>query len=263
MRSPIFPLTLICLCSNIRGVGMCGEGFVSSSLLLSPSGLDFGKLSAVLTLNLPTCRHTAVLQRKQSVSLSAGHLRYFQRWWKILEQTWCQLEKNKVPSEVKKHTVSLSCSVVKLVYSISLANIPKTGTATADPLRWRQNNVNNRGNTKEKAYSFMALSCVDLMFLSPCVYVCLCVHASATKKKWNSLWEEKKAWFLIMRLLACPIYGNQHSPRGWKTRDAEEREAEAEEKINTALWNKKCGLFTLHWSDDAGETPHSAIKLRV
>lgn len=111
----------------------------------------------------------------------------------------------------------------------------------------------------------MALSCLDLMFLSPCVYVCLsvCVHASATKKKWNSLWEEKKAWFLIMRLLACPIYGNQHSPRGWKTRDAGEREAEAEEKINTALWNKKCGLFTLHWSDDAGETPHSAIKLRV
>lgn len=96
--------------------------------------------------------------------------------------------------------------------------------------------------------------------------VCLsvCVHASATKKKNETAYEKKrKAWFLIMRLLACPIYGNQHSPRGWKTRDAGEREAEAEEKINTALWNKKCGLFTLHWSDDAGETPHSAIKLRV
>lgn len=110
----------------------------------------------------------------------------------------------------------------------------------------------------------MVPSCVDLMFLSPSVYVCLSVFMPVPHgKKRNSLWEEKKAWFLIMRLLACPIYGNQHSPRGWKTWDAGEREAEAEEKINTALWNKKCGLFTLHWSDDAGETPHSAIKLRV
>lgn len=43
-------------------------------------------------------------------------------------------KKNKVPSEVKKHSVSLSSSVVQLVYSIRLANIPKTGTATVDPL---------------------------------------------------------------------------------------------------------------------------------
>lgn len=40
-------------------------------------------------------------------------------------------KKHKVPSEVKKHTVSYS--VVKLVYSVSLANIPKKGTV--DPLR--------------------------------------------------------------------------------------------------------------------------------
>lgn len=66
-----------------------------------------------------------------------------------------------------------------------------------------------------------------------------------------------------MGLLACPIYGNQHSPRGWKTQDAGQREAGAEEKINTAPWNKKCGLFTRHWSDDAGKTPRSAIKSRV
>lgn len=81
------------------------------------SGFSANCLPA-LTLNLPTCCHAAVLQRKQCVSLSAGHLRYFQRRWEILEQTRCQLEKkkkiNKVPSEVKKH----SCSVVKLVYSI-------------------------------------------------------------------------------------------------------------------------------------------------
>lgn len=57
----------------------CGEGFSSLSLLLSPLDLDFGKLSAALTPNLPTCRHTAILQSKQSVSLSAGHLGYFQR----------------------------------------------------------------------------------------------------------------------------------------------------------------------------------------
>lgn len=33
-------------------------------------------------------------------------------------------------------------------------------------------------------------------------------------------------------------------------------------KINTALWNKKWRLFTFHWSDDAGETPQSAVKLK-
>lgn len=42
----------------------------------------------------------------------------------------------------------------------------------------------------------MAPSCVDLMFLSPCVYVCLsvCAHASATKKekKKNETAYEKK-----------------------------------------------------------------------
>lgn len=109
----IFPLTLICLCSNISRLE-CGEGFSSLSLLLSPSGLDCGWLSAALTLNLPTCRHTAVLQSKQSVSLSAGHLGYFQRWWKILKQTRCQLErrKKKVPSEVKKHSEYLWVAVI-------------------------------------------------------------------------------------------------------------------------------------------------------
>lgn len=163
---------------------MCGEGFGASSLLLSLSRLDFSKLSAALTLNLPTCRDTAVLQCKQSVSLSAGHLRYFQRWWKNLEQTRCQLEKNKVPSEVRKHTASLSCSVVKLVYSISLTS--QTQAATVDPLSVDEERTRwTTQNKKETAYSFMALSCVDLMFLSPCVYVCLsvCVHASATKQK--------------------------------------------------------------------------------
>lgn len=104
-------------------------------------------------------------------------------------------KKNKVPSEVKKHTASLSCSVVKLVYSISLANIPKTATATADPLcRWRQNNVNNRGNKKETAFSFMVLSCVDLMFLSPCVYVCLsvCVFMPVPQRKNETAYEKKR-----------------------------------------------------------------------
>lgn len=30
----------------------------------------------------------------------------------------------------------------------------------------------------------------------------------------------RKHKFLIMRLLACPIYGNHFGPRGWKTQDA-------------------------------------------
>ena len=68
--------------------------------------------------------------------------------------------------------------------------------------------------------------------------------------------------FLIMRLLACPIYGNHFSPRGWKTQDAGKKESKSWRKINTAQWNKKCRLFTFHWSDDAGETPQTGIKLK-
>lgn len=68
--------------------------------------------------------------------------------------------------------------------------------------------------------------------------------------------------FLIMRLLACPIYGNHFGPRGWKTQDAGKKGSKSWRKINTALWNKKCRLFTFHWSDDAGETPQTGIKLR-
>lgn len=41
-------------------------------------------------------------------------------------------------------------------------------------------------------------------------------------------WDPKH--FLIMRLLACPIYGNHFSPRGWKTQDAGKGEAKAEER---------------------------------
>lgn len=65
-----------------------------------------------------------------------------------------------------------------------------------------------------------------------------------------------------MRLLACPIYGNHFGPRGWKTQHAGEKGSKSWRKINTALWNKKCRLFTFHWSDDAGETPQTGIKLK-
>lgn len=149
-------------------------------------------------------------------------------------------------------------------YSISLAHLRKAGHSygRSSGWKWRQQWEQERNNI----VLYGAALCRSDVLKSPCVCLPICVHASAIekeKKKRNSLWEEKKAWFLIMGLLACPIYGNQHSPRGWKTRNPGEREAKAEEKINTALWNKKCGLFTLHWSDDAGETPHSAIKLRL
>lgn len=46
------------------------------------------------------------------------------------------------------------------------------------------------------------------------------------------------------------------------TRCRGKRGSKSWRKINTALWNKKCGLFTFHWSDDAGETPQTGIKLR-
>lgn len=65
-----------------------------------------------------------------------------------------------------------------------------------------------------------------------------------------------------MRLLACPIYGNHFGPQGWKTQGAGKKQSKSWRKINTALWNKKCRLFTFHWSDDAGETPQTGIKLR-
>lgn len=51
------------------------------------------------------------------------------------------------------------------------------------------------------------------------LYIPRCVCEYATKHR-----------FLIMRLLACPIYGNHSSPRGWKTQDAGKREAKAEER---------------------------------
>lgn len=46
------------------------------------------------------------------------------------------------------------------------------------------------------------------------------------------------------------------------TRRREKKGSKSWRKINTALWNKKCRLFTFHWSDDAGETPQTGIKLR-
>lgn len=89
MRNPsIFSVTLICLCINIGGGGELrlegSGGEVSGGLTprlssLFPSGVDFGKLSAAPTVNLPARCHAAILQGKQSVSLSTGHLRYFQR----------------------------------------------------------------------------------------------------------------------------------------------------------------------------------------
>lgn len=108
-RSFPWPLFAYALISG--GVGACGEGFASSSLLQFPSGLDFGKMSAVLTVNLPTCRNAAILQRKQCVSLSTGHFRYFQRWRKTLEQMRCQLEKNSSQWGEETHCISeLFCS---------------------------------------------------------------------------------------------------------------------------------------------------------
>lgn len=67
------------------GVGRLGDdggdrGWLAPRLsFLFPSGVDFGKLSAAPSVNLPARRHAAILQGKQSVSLSTGHLRYFQR----------------------------------------------------------------------------------------------------------------------------------------------------------------------------------------
>ena len=76
------------------------------------------------------------------------------------------------------------------------------------------------------------------------------------------VWECHKTCIPFMRLLACPIYGNRFSPRGWKTQDAGKKGSKSWTKINSAQWNKKWRLFTFHWSDDARETPQTRIKLK-
>jgi len=43
----------------------------------------------------------------------------------------------------------------------------------------------------------------------------LCVPVPKTSENWKKA--RRTNWFLIMRLLACPIFGNQHRPWGWKT----------------------------------------------
>lgn len=50
--------------------------------------------------------------------------------------------------------------------------------------------------------------------------------------------------------------------QGLKDTRRKEKGSKSWRKINTALWNKKCRLFTFHWSDDAGETPQTGIKLK-
>lgn len=50
--------------------------------------------------------------------------------------------------------------------------------------------------------------------------------------------------------------------QGLKDRRRREKGSKSWRKINTALWNKKCRLFTFHWFDDAGETPQTGIKLK-
>ena len=196
----IFPLALICLCSNIRRVGVCGEGVF---LLASPPYPPQVWTSANCRLHWHwTYPHAATLPSSsanrvcRSPQATWDIFRDDGRLWNKRGASWKKINIYKVPGEVKKHTVSRSFSVVKLLHSFSPGKHPEDRRrySRSSQCRWRQNKVNNRGNKKEKPYSFMALSCVDLMFLSPCVYVCLsvCVHASATKKKNETAYEKKR-----------------------------------------------------------------------
>lgn len=188
---PPLPL-LISLCSNIRGVGVCGEGFASSSLLLFAfrRGLRQTVCSIVteLTRTLPRCRpptQTECDAPRRPLEISS----------ELTEDSGINAAPpgRKKSSQWGEETYLRVVPSVKSVNSINLANVSKTGTATADShCRWRRHDVKNRGKKKQTVYSFMAPSCVDLMFLSPCLYVSVCVHASATKEKNETAYEKKR-----------------------------------------------------------------------
>lgn len=100
-------------------------------------------------------------------------------------------KKNKVPSEVRKHTVSLSCSVVKLVYSISLTS--QTQAATVDPqCRRRKNKVNNTEQERNSILLYGAELCRSDVFKSLCVCLPVCVCSCQCHKAKNETAYEKK-----------------------------------------------------------------------
>lgn len=150
----IFSLTLICLCINIRGCwGMWG----GVCLLISPtiplrSGLrqNVCCVDSELTHMPQRCHPPA-----QTVCVALHRpLQIFSEMMEDSGTNAVPAGKKTVPSEVKKHTVSLSYSVVKLVYSSSLANIPKKGTATVDPLRVDEDRITwTTERTRKKLHS--------------------------------------------------------------------------------------------------------------
>lgn len=136
MHNPsIFSLTLICLCINIRGLlRLVGRGLAprlssySPQVWTSANCLLRWQWTYPHAATLPSSSANRVCRSPQA---TWDIFRDDGRLWNKRGASW---KKHKVPSEVKKLAVSLRHSVVKLVYSISLANIPKTGTAPVDPL---------------------------------------------------------------------------------------------------------------------------------
>lgn len=82
----------------------------------------------------------------------------------------------------------------------------------------------------------MALSSVDLMFLSPSVYVCLCVcSCQCHKEKMKQPTRRKESLVPHHALVSLSNLWQSAQSQGLKDTRCWEREVEAEEKINTAL----------------------------
>lgn len=118
---------------------MCGEGFASSSLLLSPPQV-WTSANCLLRWHW-TYPHAATLPSSsanrvcRSPQATWDILRDDGRFWNKRGASWNKkIKKIKFPVRWGNTQYLWVSSVVKLVYSIRLANIPKTGTATVDPL---------------------------------------------------------------------------------------------------------------------------------
>lgn len=163
----ICSLTLICLCINIRGVGMGVWGGVC--LLISPPIPFRSGLRQTVCCVDTELTHMPPHGRPPTQTECVALRRPLEIFSERMEDSGTIAapagKKNKVPSEVKKHKCvsELLCSQVGILHHPGKHPKVRHSYSRSSQCRRRQNNVDNRGNKKETAYSFMALSCVDLI----------------------------------------------------------------------------------------------------
>lgn len=181
-----FSLTLICLCIKIRRVEACVESrphLSSHSPQLCTSANHGPELTHMPSLCRPPAQTVCRSPRATwDVLKDVGSLRNKHgASWKIIFKSSHWVEETHCISE-------FLCNLVGLLRQTG--KYPKDRQSYSRSSRHqRRSCVNSRGNKKETARSFMAPSCVDLMFLGPGVHVCLCgvFMPVPQRKKWNSL----------------------------------------------------------------------------